>query len=223
MLSLAGLTFLIVFHITDASLAALGSAVVGGMLPYLYLQRKKKKRIEQFETQLPEALDMTKDALKAGFSFESALTMVAQEMPDPLGIEFAITFEEQNLGVSLAEALANLRERVPSEDLDLFITALMIQKRTGGNLAEILQKAGSTIRARVKFQQAIKSKTAQGRFSGIILVLLPVALGAAIMVLNPDYILTLFRDKIGNYLLGITVFMQILGILVIKRIINIKV
>ena len=222
-LSLAALLFLILLQITNSILLGFVAAIVGGVQPYFYLQYRKRKRRDQFESLLPEALDMVTNALKSGFSFETALKMVAQEIPDPLGFEFAMTFEEQNLGVSLGEALGNLRERMPSDDLDLFITALMIHKKTGGNLAEILEKTANTIRERFKLKREIRTKTAHGRFSGLVLVLMPLGMIAAILIMSPDYFMILIHEKIGNYFLGAAVIMQLLGIWVIRRIVDIKI
>jgi tight adherence protein B len=151
------------------------------------------------------------------------LKLVAQEVPDPVGFEFAVVFEEQNLGVPLADALAELRERVPSDDLDLLTVSLLIHRRTGGNLAEILEKTASTIRDRFRLKREIRTKTAHGRFSGFILVVMPLVMIGVILVLNPDYFLVLLNEKAGQYLLFGAVIMQILGIFVIRRIINIKI
>jgi tight adherence protein B len=223
MLSLGGFLVLSVYYVSHNTPSAFLAGVVGVCLPYLYLLHKRTKRIEQFETLLPDAIDMVTDALKAGFSFEAAMRLVAQEMPDPIAIEFAITFEEQNLGVGFPEALANLRQRVPSYDLDLFITALMIHKQTGGNLAEVLGQTGHTIRERLRFMREVRTKTSHSRLSGYILVFLPMVVIVAVLVLNPDYFMTLIREKTGNYLLGAAVALQILGIWVIRRIVDIKV
>jgi tight adherence protein B len=201
---------------------AVSSGFVAGMIPYLYVLRRRAKRINAFNELLPDALDIITNALKVGFSFESALTMVAEEVQDPLGIEFAITFQEQNLGKEISEALENLRKRVPSDDLNLFITALLIHKKTGGNLAEVLDKAANTIRDRFRFQREVKTKTAHSRLSGFVLAVLPIALILIILVLNPDYFMILIEEKAGNYALGIAIAMQIIGLLVIKRTVNIK-
>lgn len=223
MLSLAGLLFLLVLTFLDSLILAPVAAFVGGIVPYLYILRKRSKRQEQFESLLPEAVDLITNALRSGFSLESALRMVASEIPDPLGIEFALTFEEQNLGVSISEAFSNMERRVESEDLSLFTTALLIQKKTGGNLVEILEKIGSTIRERFKLKREIKIFTAQGRFSGFVLVFLPIIMAVAILTISPDYLKTLLVEKAGNYLLGAAIIMQIVGILVIRRIVNIRI
>lgn len=221
--SLAGLLLLIVYHLTGNLLYGLLAGVPGGFLPILYILRKRKKRVYKFESLMPEAMDMITSALRSGFSFELAMKMVAHEIPDPLGIEFAITFEQQNLGANLDVALHNLLSRVPSEDLALFVTVMMIHKNTGGNLAEILEKTSSTIRDRFRFKREVRTKTVHGRFSGLVLVFLPLALIAIMLVIHPDYFMTLIRDKVGNYLLGAAAIMQLLGLWFIARIVNIKI
>lgn len=221
--SLAGLFFLITFQLASSIILAIPAAILGFLLPLAYLNRKRVNRIRAFEALLPDALDIVVNALRAGFSFESALIMVAQEVPDPLGIEFAIMYEEQNLGVELPEALRHLRERVPSEDLDLVITAIVIHKRTGGSLAEVLEKTAGTVRERFKFQGEVRTKTAHGRYSGLVLLVLPVAVVGITVLINPDYFMTLIKERIGHYLLGGALLMQILGIWVIRRIVNIRI
>jgi tight adherence protein B len=223
MLSLGGLMFLLVLNFLDSRILGLVAAFVGGILPYVYIRRKRSTRRDDFESLLPEAIDLITNALKSGFSLESALRMAAKEIPDPLGIEFALTFEEQNLGVSISEALANMGKRVESEDLGLFTTALLIQKKTGGNLVEILEKIGSTIRERFKLKREVKIFTAQGRFSGFVLVLLPIIMAAAILTISPDYLKTLLVERSGNYLLGAAIIMQVIGVWVITRIVNIRI
>ncbi len=223
MLSLGGLSTLLAFQFLSNILVALGTGVFMGALPLLYLRYRKKKRRDAFETLLPDALDLVANALKSGFSFETAMKMVGQEVPDPLGVEFALAMEEQNLGVNFAESLMNLRRRMPSDDLDLFIMALLVHKKTGGNLAEVLDKTAGTIRDRFKIKREIRTKTAHGRFSGMILVLLPLFMIAVIMVLNPDYFMVLINERAGNYLLGAAVIMQLIGIWAIKKIVDIKI
>ena len=223
MLSLGGLVFLLVANFLNNLLFAFVAAFVAAGLPYFYVRRKRKRRKEEFESLLPEAIDLMTNALKSGFSLESALSMVAKEIPDPLGIEFAIAAEEQSLGESLSDALSNMEKRVESEDLGLFVTALLIQKKTGGNLAEILEKIGSTIRERFRLRREVKIFTAHGRLSGFTLVLLPIIMAGVILLMNPGYLKVLLVEKIGNYLLGAAIAMQIIGIWIIKRIVDIQV
>lgn len=187
------------------------------------MKRRIRKRREEFDALLPEAIDLVTNALKAGFSLELALRMAAREVPDPLGIELGVAFEEQNLGVGLTEALGNLEKRVQSEDLSLFVTSLLIHKKIGGNLAEVLEKIGNTIRERSRLEREVKIFTAQGRFSGFVLVLLPIIVSFIIWILHPEYLKILWMEKAGRYLLGTAVIMQILGIWVINRIVNIRI
>lgn len=220
--SLGMLTFLILHLLTRNVLLSAVVALGPADLPYLYLVYKRSKRLGEFEEQLPEALDMIVNALRSGFTFELAIKMVAQELPDPLAYEFAVVFEEQHLGVPLSEALAGLRYRVPSDDLDLLIISLLLHRRTGGNLAEVLEKTSATIRDRFRLKREVRTKTAHGRFSGFVLIMMPIGMIAILMTMAPDYFMLMLRDKAGQYLLASAVIMQIIGIWVVKRIINIK-
>ncbi|MGB2769825.1 MAG: type II secretion system F family protein [Candidatus Zixiibacteriota bacterium] len=223
MLSLGGLIFLLVLSFLDSILLALAAGLAAASLPYIYVRRRRTKRRQEFESLLPETIDMIANALKSGFSLESSLSMVSREIPDPVGIEFAIAFEEQNLGVGLTDALSNMEKRVESEDLGLFTTALTIQKKTGGNLVEILEKIGGTIRERFQLKRQVRVYTAQGRLSGFVLVLLPIVTAVVLLVINPEYLKILLVERAGNFLLGGAIIMQILGIWVIRRIVNIRI
>lgn len=222
MLSLGGLLFLFFLNLMDNILIALAVGFIVGSLPYLYVRVKRKKRREEFDSFLPEALDLMTNALKSGFSLEAALKMVAREVPDPVGIEFGIAFEEQNLGATLTEALANMTNRVQSNELSLMVTALLIHKKTGGNLAEILERIADTIRERFRLEREVKVHTSYGRFSGFILVLLPIVVAIILLIISPDYLKILWDEKVGRYLLGTAIIMQIIGIWVINRIVNIR-
>jgi tight adherence protein B len=223
MLSLGGLIFLLVLSFLDAILLALPAGLAAAILPYIYVRRRKTTRQRDFESLLPEAIDLITNALKSGFSLESSLSMVSKEIPDPVGIEFAIAFEEQNLGVGLTDALSNMEKRVESEDLGLFTTALTIQKKTGGNLVEILEKIGGTIRERFQLKRQVRVYTAQGRLSGFVLVLLPIVTAIVLLAINPEYLKVLLVEKAGNFLLGGAIIMQILGIWLIRRIVDVRV
>ena len=192
------------------------------LLPVLHVKILKSKRIRDFTKEFPDAIDMMADAIKAGNAFNKALLMVANESPDPVGIEFRKTFEEQNLGIPLIEALTNLSNRVESLDLKLFITAVSLQKDTGGNLAEILNSISYTIRERFKLMGQIRVYTAQARFSAFVVGSLPIAFIIFIRIINPDYINVLFYEPEGKKLLALAVILQILGFLSIKKIVNIK-
>lgn len=221
--TLGVLTLLVVHYLTHNLFLSVVVAPGPAVLPYVRLAYKRSKRLRLFEEQLPEALDMIVNALRSGFTFELALKMVAQEHSDPLAYEFAVVFEEQNLGVPLADALAGLRYRVPNEDLDILIISLILNRRTGGNLAEVLEKASSTIRDRFRLKREVRTKTAHGRFSGFVLIALPLGMAGILAMMAPDYFLMMLVDKTGQWLLATAVIMQIIGVFVIRKIIDIKI
>ncbi len=198
-------------------------AAVTGALPLLWLLTKRKRRIAKFNAQLPEALELLSRSLRAGHSLAAGFGLIASEMHEPIGPEFGRAFEEQNLGISLEEALEGMTERVPNMDLRFFATAVMLQRQTGGDLAEILDKIGNLIRDRFKLAGAIQALTGEGRLSGIVLLALPPGLYATMLYLNNDYAMVLVRDETGRMLMGIALLMQFVGALVIRKIINIKV
>jgi tight adherence protein B len=193
-----------------------------GSLPLLQVVMRKKRRLKMFESGFPDAIDIMRNAIRSGFGVVKALQLVAQEGPDPIGVEFRKTFEEINLGVSLRDALLNLSSRIDSVDLKLFVTAVLIQRESGGNLNEILEKISTTTRERFKLAGQIKVFTAQARFSGYILGLLPFGFGTMVFFINPDYILTLFQEPAGNLLLGISIVLQVVGFMTIRKIMKIK-
>jgi len=203
------------------------SGVVGccalASLPIINVVRRKRKRVGAFVAQFPDALDLMTSALRAGHAFTGAIQLVAEEMPDPLSTEFKSTFDEQNLGLSFKEALMNLAERVDSMDARFFVIAMVIQRETGGNVAEILEKIGYTIRERFKMLGQLRALTADARLSGIVLALLPVAVGLIILLINPSYIMFLFKDPTGRTMLGLAMGMMVLGYVWIRRIVNIEV
>jgi len=184
---------------------------------------KRGRRMKAFTSQFPDALEMFARSLRAGHSFTGAIQLVAQEMPQPMGLEFRQVFDEQNLGVPLREALTGMTRRVDSLDARFFVTAILIQRETGGNLAEIIDKIAHVIRERFRIQGQLKIFTAQARMTGTILSLLPVALALAIGFLNPDYLKPLWFERAGKILIGIAICMQITGALVIRRIVRIKI
>jgi tight adherence protein B len=194
-----------------------------GFAPIGYVMQKRKKRFEQFEQGLPEALDLIVSALRAGHSLVAALRLVAQESPEPLGGEFRICFEEQNYGLELRTAMENLVERVPLQDLRIVATAILIQKESGGNLAEVLDKAAELIRDRFRLRRQVRVHTAQGRLTGMILSILPVVLGFLLYLVNPDTMRLLWTNPIGLKLLYGTVTMVIVGGLIIRKIVNMEV
>jgi tight adherence protein B len=198
------------------------SFILLSCLPLFYVYSRKAKRLKLFILQFPDAIDMIISALKAGHAFNKAMQLVSSEAPDPVGIEFRKTFEENSLGLSIKEALNNLTQRVDSLDLKLFVMAVILQKETGGNLTEILDKISQTIRERFKLIGQIKAYTAQGRMSMWILGLLPLGFALIVSSINPDYLRPLFEEQLGKILLIAAVFLQIIGFIIIRKIIQIK-
>jgi len=194
-----------------------------GFLPLWWLLMRRKRRLKAFATQLPDALEMLSRTLRAGQSLAFGFNMVSTEMPQPIGKEFGRVFEEQNLGIPFDETLRAMSERIPNLDLKFFVTALVLQRQTGGDLAEILDKIGTLIRDRFRIWGQVQALTGEGRLSGVVLLALPFVLFIAVYQLNPDYIMVLFRDPLGTRMLVVAVIMQILGALVIRKIVNIKV
>ncbi len=199
-------------------------AVIGGaLLPLLWLVFKRKSRLKKFGGQLPVALELVARALRAGHSLASGFKLVEQELALPLSREFGRVFEEQNLGMPLEDALKNMTERVPNLDLKFFVTSVILQRQTGGDLAEILDKIGHLIRERIQIWGQVQALTGEGRLSGIVLLALPPVLFVAVYRMNPDYMMTLFTDDMGKQMLVGGVISQIIGALVIRKIVNIKV
>ncbi|TPQ37610.1 MULTISPECIES: type II secretion system F family protein [Cupriavidus] len=198
-------------------------AAVAAVLPVLHIMRLRAKRIQQMESQLPDAVDMIARALRAGHSFSGALGMVGQEMKAPIAPEFRTTFEEINYGIALDEAMTNLAIRVPVGDLRYFVIAVLIQRESGGNLAEILDTIGNMVRERLKLFAKIRVLSAEGRMSAWVLGLLPFATGGMILVVNPDFMKVLWEDPIGLKMVGAAVGMMMLGVLWMRKIIRIRV
>ncbi|KUK31493.1 MAG: Type II secretion system protein F [Thermoanaerobacterales bacterium 50_218] len=193
------------------------------ILPWVYLQQVQHKRLTALSNQLADFLTVMTNSLRAGYSFLQALEMVVKEMPPPISVEFGRTLREMHLGTEAEVALSNLSRRVGSEDLDLLVTAFLIQRQVGGNLAEILDNIAATIRERVRIKGEIRTLTAQGRISGLIIGILPVVLAFILFLISPSYIGVLFTDRVGLVLLGCAVLGELLGVLVIRRIVSIEV
>jgi tight adherence protein B len=194
-----------------------------GFLPIGIALFKRKRRFGKFELGLPEALEMMVSALRAGHSLIAAMGLVARECPDPIGTEFRICFEEQNYGLEMKTAIDNLLNRVPMQDLRIVATAIMIQKETGGNLAEVLDKTSWVIRERFRLKRQVATHTAQGRMTGIVLTLLPVILGIALYFVNPTLMSILWTRPIGVKLLWAASIMIIIGGFIINHIVNMEV
>jgi tight adherence protein B len=200
----------------------LGGAL-GFAVPFLVLKMKRTKRMRLFEEQFPEGLDLISRALKAGHAFATGLKMVADEMPAPVGPEFRKTFEEQNFGLPLKDALENLTHRMPLLDVRFFATAVLIQRDTGGNLSEILENLAHVVRERFKILRQVRVYTAHGRFTGWVLMALPLFLGIALSFINPEHMNLLFRERMGQQMLMGGLVMQVIGYLWIKQVIKIEV
>ena len=203
-----------------------GALVGGGLgvvIPTYILKFKKKARIKKFEKQLPEGLDLLARGLKAGHAFASGLQLVASEMENPIGIEFFKTFKEYNHGLDLNTALLNLCQRMDLKDLRYFTTAVMIQRETGGNLTEILEKIAFLIRERFKLRNQIKALTAEGRLSGWVLMAMPPGLALVILKLNPEYMMLLYTHPLGRMMAITALVFQVMGMLCIRKIVNVKV
>ncbi len=204
-------------------LAPLAAALVGLSLPFLVLRSKRRRRMKQFEEQFPDALDLLSRAIRAGHAFTTAVGMVASEAPDPIGPEFRKTYDEQNFGLPLKEALNNLASRVPLLDVRFFVTAVLIQRDTGGNLAEILDNLAYVVRERFKVLRQVRVYTAHGRFTGYVLIALPPALAAVLMLVNPEHMGALFTEHMGHVMLTGAIVMQIIGFIWIKKVVKIEV
>jgi tight adherence protein B len=213
----------LVYLRTEVILFSFVIGVVFGYAPFAFVLHKRTSRFNQFEQGLPEALDLMVSALRAGHSLIAALRLVAHESPDPIGAEFRICFEEQNYGLELRTALENLTNRVPLQDLRIVATAILIQKESGGNLAEVLDKAAQVIRDRFRLKRQVRVHTAQGRLTGAILTLLPLVLGIALYLVNPATMSILWTRPIGLKLLYTAAAMTITGGLIIRQIVNMEV
>jgi len=202
--------------------AVLPLALAAACLPLMLLGRARRRRMERFGHQLPDALDMMSRAMRAGHAFPTALKLVADEVPAPLGDEFKIAFDEVNFGVSMADALNNLAVRVPSMDLQYFVVAVLIQRESGGNLTELLTSISAIIRDRQRLVGQVRVLSAEGRMSAWVLCLLPFGAGGLIYLANPDSMGVLFTDPGGRKMLGIALTMMMFGVLAIRKIVRIR-
>ncbi len=202
---------------------ALGGGVVLGLLPLWYVRRKARLRVYAFEGQSPDCLEFISRSMRAGHAFSVAIEMVQHEFAEPLAAEFRRAFEEQNLGQGLEVVLQKLSKRVPSMDVRFFVSAVLLQKRTGGNLAELLDKLAHLIRERFKLRARIRAVSAQGLMSGRILAAIPLCVGLLMFVVNPQYARFFVDDPMGHKLLAAGLGLQCVGYLVIKKIVTIEV
>jgi tight adherence protein B len=227
---------LVMFSFMGGMLAAMATSVISesillmivcglfaAALPFAHVWWKRKKRLDHFLEHLPDALDLMSRALSAGHAFSEAMHMISTEMPEPIATEFRKTYEEQNLGLSLKLALENLTERIPLLDLRMCVTAVLIQRETGGNLAEILEKVAYTIRERFRIMGDLKTLTTSSRMSAWLLCGLPIFVSIAITVMNPEYMSVLWKDTRGHYLIATAMFLQVTGMLIVRKILRIKI
>jgi len=222
-LALLGLGILIGYILKWHFALSVAAGCLLACLPSIVVNYKRQRRLKEFTSLFPDTLEMFARSLRAGHSFTGAIQLVAQEMPAPVGPEFQKVFDEQNLGISLRQVLIDLTERIDSLDVKFFVTAVLIQRDTGGNLAEIIDKISYVIRERFRVQGQLRIFTAQARLSGLILVLLPPSLALIIYFLNPNYLKLLWIDRLGNFMIGVAVVLQVAGTLVIRKIVRIKI
>lgn len=200
---------------------ALGAVASSG--PVLWIWRKRKSRLHRFEELFPDALEFVSRSMRAGHAFSVSLEMIHREFQEPIAGEFRRTFEEHNLGLPMEIALQKLATRVPSLDVHFFVSAVLLQKRTGGNLAEILDKLAYVIRERFKLRGRIRAVSAHGRMTATALSAIPAAVAVLMFYTNPDYVKFFFKDDTGNIMMGAAVFLQLVGYLIMKKIVNIEV
>jgi tight adherence protein B len=210
----------VVFH---EPLVQIGGALIAGGMPFFYIYYRKRQQLRKFERQLPEALDLVARALQAGHPFLVGMKLVADEFTDPISTEFATTIEEINFGVGVPDALKNLSLRVDCADLRFFVISVLVQRETGGNLAEILAKTSHLMRQRFELQGRIRALAAEGKLSAVILCVLPFVMALVIHALNPDYLTVLFTDPTGRKLVVAASVLMALGVVVIRNMIRIKV
>jgi tight adherence protein B len=192
-------------------------------IPFFWLLHKRRSRLKHFAAQLPDALELVARALRAGHSLAAGMHVVGEEMPPPISDEFGRVYEEQKLGIPIEDSLRNICERVPNLDLRFFVTSVAIQRQTGGDLAEILDKIGHVVRERYRILGQVKALTAEGRLSGVVLIALPFALFLLMLHIKPDYVQLLWTDPLGIKMSVFAIVTQIVGAVVIKKIVDIKV
>jgi tight adherence protein B len=219
---LAALGFLIGW-LVGVLMWSLGLSLTLGMIPIILLRWKRNRKTLKIEQYMPDAMELLARSLRAGHTLQGTLELVSQEIPKPLGTEMRITYEEQRLGLSVSQAFRRMGERVASQDLQFFVTAVLIQSETGGNLSEILDNIGFIIRDRLKLKGKVQSLTAEGRFSALVLSLLPFVTFLAFYLVNQKYVMTLLRDPMGVHLLTAGIISIIVGIIIMKRMVTIKV
>ena len=220
---LALFTWITTLLVNGNMLISLITAVAAASLPFAVVSYKRSRRFARFEEQFPDAMDLLARAVRAGHAFTTAFSLIGEEMPNPVAQEFEFTFHQQNLGLPMRDALANLAVRMPLPDVRIFVSALQIQRDSGGNLGEILDNLSQVVRERLELLRDVQTVTAEGRLSMYVLTAMPFVAGAGMYVMNPAYMTPLFTDPMGHTALIVAGIMQVFGYLVIRKIIKIKV
>jgi tight adherence protein B len=213
---------LFVLLLTGIVPLALLAGILGGAAPYAFVRHKKEQRLNRFEEALPESLDLLARAIRAGHPIASGIKLVSDEAPEPVAGEFQRTFEEQRFGLPFDDAMLSMADRVPLVDLRMLVTAVLIQREVGGNLAEVLDNLADVIRQRFTVRRQLRTYTAQGRMSGYILAALPIVIGGLIFAMNPTYVRVLFENPVGSLLLTVAIAMQLAGFFWIRHIVDIE-
>lgn len=213
---------MLTYLLSHSILLSVLGGLIGGSIPIGYLLYAKKRRCEQFIQRFPEALDLMTRSLRVGYALPHTFELIAKEFPEPLGTEFAKIYDEYSLGIPLKDALEKMEKRLGILDVKLFVTSLLIQKEVGGNLSEVLENLGYVIRERDKLRRQAIALTAEGRFTGWIVGILPIVVGGVIFFINPKYIKILFIHPTGKVLLGLAITMQLLGAIIIKKIVTVR-
>lgn len=208
---------------TRVMLLSILFAVLGLLLPDLFVRRRNQKRMRRFEEQFPQAIDLLARAIRAGHPLAAGIRMVAEEAPEPVAGEFRQAFEEQRFGLPFEDALLGLSERNALVDVRIFVTAVLIQREVGGNLAEILDKISETVRARFTIQRQVRVSTAQGRMTGYVLALLPIGAAAGFYIVVPEHVMMLFNESAGKFMLTTAVILQLVGYAWIRKIVKIEI
>lgn len=216
---LLGITIFLNIHFIISIVISLS----GWIIPSIIVRRKKELRIAASAAQLPQALETMSNGMKSGFSFLQTMQLVGNELPNPIGEEFTKTIKEINIGISMENAFENLLQRLPNKDLEIVVTAVLIQRSTGGNLVTILETIHETISERVRMKDELRALTAQGRTSALIITLLPVALGILLSIMNPGYFEQMFSHPLGLVLLGLGAFSGVLGWVLINKVVTVEV
>jgi tight adherence protein B len=202
---------------------SIGVGVGAATLPLIFVAIKRARRMAAFDKEFPEVIELLSRSVRAGHSFAAGMEIVSTDLGEPVSTEFRIAFDEQRFGLPLRDALLNLCERVPLVDVRLFVIALLVQKETGGNLAEILDNLAHVVRERFRIAGEVRVRTAQGRLTAVLLLGLPVVMGLLLHFLDPDYVGVLFTDPIGKLMLGLAITLQVVGGFVVWRIVSIRV